>query len=202
MLTDFAKHNYSIRRITFFILITSVFILSQITASRTTSPDELWRSSALLGLSYGAMFSLAPMIILEWFGIKRFSRNWGTVALSPVLGGNIFSLMFGRNLDQHASNPPSPTPSHIPTSMVKIISRGGLPDPNSDHQCFEGLECYVASLEVTTFACAIALLLAIWATWRDRKIYAERDRLAHSASSQATSGVRREEEEEGLLPSS
>lgn len=184
---------------TFLVPISALFILSQLLAAHTTSPSSLYRSSALLGTAYGAMFSLAPLIILEWFGMERFSRNWGTVAISPVLGGNAFSLMFGRTLDRHAAETDAGA-----RSAVILRAIGGIPDLNSDHQCFEGLACYVESLNVTIFACVIALLLSVGAAWRDKKTYAVRDQLAVE-SRQATTGANTpaagEQERESLLRS-
>jgi hypothetical protein len=45
------------------------FLLSQLAALAVSDVSSLWRASALLGLSYGAMFGLMPMICLEWFGM-------------------------------------------------------------------------------------------------------------------------------------
>ena len=103
-----------------------------------------------------------------------------------MLGGNIFSIAFGRNLDSHdddsgagspgsgnstltstiaaitptltsLSSPPSPT-------AVPIGARGGIP---SSHHCIIGRACYVDSLKMTIVACCLALGLAVYASWRD-----------------------------------
>lgn len=200
-MADFAKHRYSIRRVTLLIPICLVFLLSQLFASHTASPEHLWKSSALLGSAYGAMFSLAPLITLEWFGVERFSRNWGTVALSPVVGGNVFSLMFGRNLDHHASE--AAETSYMASGAVEsLVRRGGIPDPNSDHQCFQGLECYASSLNITAAACVLALLLSIGATWRDKKVYAQRDlQIAESRRGNGANTPDTRGEQENLLQS-
>lgn len=161
----------------------------------------------MLGTAYGAMFSLAPMVVLEWFGLARFSRNWGCVALSPVLGGNIFSLAFGRNLDRNAGAVLEPEVTSPGDSAVKaigtaavssalgsiiskhVLKRGGLPD-TSDHLCFSGLVCYSASLRMTMLACVAATMLSVWATLRDQKVYAPRERLAMAiAASAGVSGA-------------
>lgn len=147
------------------------------------------------------------MIILEWFGMAQFSRNWGTTAISPVLGGNLFSLAFGRNLDRHASGPAT----LMSAKQLGIGVRGGLPDA-AEHMCFEGLECYKSSLKMTIVASFAGLVLSIWATWRDKRVYAVRERqLATRTSSVASfagsdnseaSGPLLPEEERLLLSSS
>jgi hypothetical protein len=74
--------------------------------------------------------------------------------MSPMGGGYLFSLAFGRNLDAHAPHE-SGTPAPRGTS--------------SAHQCLEGRACYVDSLRLTTIACAVAVVLSVWAGWRDRR---------------------------------
>ena len=100
------------------------------------------------------------------------------------------------NLDQHASR-----------SITGAVRPRGLPDA-SDHLCFDGLECYRSSLELTIFACVAATLLSVLAFWRDRRVYAIRDRPIADARASANSdnGDYQAQrailaEEERLLPS-
>lgn len=95
-------------------------------------------------------------------GLAHFSENWGFVSLSPMLGSNVFSLAFGRNLDAHAPH----SASAVSTRLAKLASRLGLP---SSTQCLEGRECYRDSLKVTIGACCTALLLAMYSGWRDQR---------------------------------
>jgi hypothetical protein len=137
-------------------------------------------SSALLGLAYGSLFGVFPTVCIEWFGLGKlqlaysmlmlfsavfmvwtahFSENWGYLSLSPMLGGNLFSIMFGRNLDAHAPEEDHGTPH-------SLHPRAGLP---SSHQCLQGRECYVSSVYMTIAACFLSLILSLWAGWKDRK---------------------------------
>jgi hypothetical protein len=85
----------------------------------------------------------------------HFSENWGYLSLSPMVAGNLFSLAFGRNLDAHDStrhvvlNPPS----------TRVYS---------PPQCSLGLKCYLDSIYLTMIATFLAILLSIWAGYRDR----------------------------------
>ena len=116
----------------------------------------------------------------------HFSENWGFVSLSPMLGGNVFSIAFGRNLDAHSDDGPAAnrtaplSPSSLPslsslspslsstltstTSTGGIGARGGIPDP---HHCVVGRECYADSLKMTIAACCLALALGVYAGWKD-----------------------------------
>jgi hypothetical protein len=92
--------------------------------------------------------------------LAHFSENLGFMSLSPLLGGNIFSIAFGRNLDAH-------TPMH---SNITVSD----PLPPSA-QCLEGQQCYVSSLHITVLACVLALIVSIWVGYRDRRKMTSKD---------------------------
>ena len=50
------------------------FILSQVVAQNVENVKHLWMASSLIGLSYGAVFGLLPVIVIEWFGLGKFSQ--------------------------------------------------------------------------------------------------------------------------------
>jgi hypothetical protein len=66
-------------------------------------------------------------------------------------------MAFGRNLDGHSS----PADSDLPPTTS--------PDTTIHAQCMEGVECYIWSLRLTTWACVLAFGLAIWAGYKDWK---------------------------------
>ncbi|TFY68862.1 hypothetical protein EVG20_g3394 [Dentipellis fragilis] len=176
-------------------LVASLFILSQLVLISTDSVQGLWKASAILGLAYGSMFGLFPTVVIEWFGLgmfshtplarpmhthrgrlpAHFSENWGYVSLAPIVGGNLFSIAFGRNLDAH--DPPAPANTTINANAnananattPALFARGGI-GFDSSHQCLDGRACYVASLYFTLLATVVALGLGVWAGWRDYRL--------------------------------
>jgi hypothetical protein len=100
--------------------------------------------------------------------IAHFSENWGFISLSPLIGGNIFSIAFGRNLDEHVSKPDdgAGVVGAALDGLQRLATRAGLP---SEHLCLAGPECYEASIKMTACATAIAFGLSIWAVVRDRR---------------------------------
>lgn len=82
------------------------------------------------------------------------------MCLAPLFGGNIFSILFGRNLDAH-------TPSSPDVTTHPNLSTSRLAEPLT-RQCLVGRACYTTTLAVTTFACVVALGLSLVAAWRDR----------------------------------
>ena len=57
-------------------VMTALFVLSQITASLIDDPEKLWRASALLGVAYGCAFGLFPVICIEWFGLSKYLETF------------------------------------------------------------------------------------------------------------------------------
>ncbi|KAF9782320.1 major facilitator superfamily domain-containing protein [Thelephora terrestris] len=141
---DFANHRGT-RRARCLSIVAASFVVSQLVGLGVQDIKHLQYAVVLVGISYGGVFGLLPTIIIEWFGMDHFSENWGLVSLSPLVMGNIFSMVFGRIFDAHSSH-----------------SEHGM-------RCFEGARCYSASLYMTTLACLGAFMLAVVAAKRDQK---------------------------------
>jgi hypothetical protein len=62
---DFAK----LKQIWLLPVVAGLFILSQTVALFTTHVESLWFVSTLLGVSYGCLFNVLPMLVLEWYGM-------------------------------------------------------------------------------------------------------------------------------------
>ncbi|KAG9309730.1 major facilitator superfamily domain-containing protein [Chiua virens] len=177
LISDFTHNRLHLPRTYCLCIVSSLFIVSQATAIAVSSVKTLWIATLLLGLAYGSLFGSLPAIMIDWFGLAHFSENWGYVSFSPVMGGNLFSLMFGYNLDTHV-------PAKDANSSLALRTWSGLSDIlvsrelPSEHQCFDGKACYMGSLQVTLVACIISLGLSWWAGIRDR--HKLRDRTAHN----------------------
>ncbi|KAI9466659.1 major facilitator superfamily domain-containing protein [Lactarius psammicola] len=137
-------------------LVSTLFIFALLLLIVINDVHHLWAASGLVGLAYGCWFGLLPTISIEWFGLAHFSENWGIISVFPVIGGNLFSLAFGRNLD-----------AHDPTTAETISPINGTAPSISAHQCLAGRKCYVQSLYLNLLACTIALALSVWAGRRD-----------------------------------
>lgn len=68
-ISDFAKSRYLHPRSYSLTITASVFLLSQIVASRVDDVAHLWKSSVLVGLAYGCIVGLLPILTIEWFGL-------------------------------------------------------------------------------------------------------------------------------------
>ena len=130
-------------QIWFLPVVAAGFIASQVAAQDTLDVRHLWMVSTALGLSYGSLFNVMPMLVLEWFGMGEWTltpsapmqtaddsqlqpgqsprclvqaslpargaylQNYGWTCVAPVIGGNIFNLLFGRIYDSNTVRPRS-----------------------------------------------------------------------------------------------
>lgn len=161
--SDWVKSRFGIGRIWFLPLVATMFIISQLSALETTAVNHLWIVSTLLGFSYGSLFNVIPMLVLEWFGMAHFSQNFGTVNLAPIVGGNLFNLLFGWIYDQHTiGRIGMPASASVQSSTAMLAARAGGGIPNDDqHACLLGEECYGSAFKVTTFGCFVALVISL-----------------------------------------
>ncbi|XP_006457578.1 hypothetical protein AGABI2DRAFT_154754 [Agaricus bisporus var. bisporus H97] len=161
IISDAAKNRFKIPRSYCLVLVSIGVFLSQVAAARITMTSDLWLASAMLGISYGAVFSIMPQICIEWFGLQHFSENWGYLSMSPMVAGNLFMLFFGRNLDAHEPRTSLQSPY--------TARRENLLTPDDIPRCLEGKDCYVAALYLTMFMTFTCILLSVWAGWREHQ---------------------------------
>ncbi|KAF7368354.1 NmrA domain-containing protein [Mycena venus] len=179
LISDNIKNRFGFPRSYSLVLVSSLFFSSQVLAAQIVDVADLWKASALVGLSYGTIFGLFPTVCIEFFGLRafpfpyfisfyvptanflppavHFSENWGFLALSPLVGGNLFSIAFGRNLDAHEQG------ESTADAAAAAVARA------TAHQCLEGRSCYVATLGLTGTACFASIFLSALAAWRERR---------------------------------
>ncbi|KAF9546306.1 MFS general substrate transporter [Agrocybe pediades] len=162
LVSDFAKNKYDIPRSYCLVLVTFMIFTSQVLTAVEDRIENLWVASSILGLAYGSAFSLFPNVCLEWFGMPHFSENWGYLSLSPMVAGNIFSVIFGQNLDAHDGSKKALLSAAA--SVLDTRSATSLAP-----QCLQGLECYVDTIYLTVGADFVAIILSVWAGLRDRR---------------------------------
>ncbi|KAL1408363.1 GTP-binding protein rbg1 [Vanrija albida] len=189
--SDLCKARFGVKRVWFLPIVAVMFLGSQLAVLRTTDVKSLWLVSAALGLSYGSLFNVLPMLVLEWFGMAHFSQNFGWMNLGPAIGGNVFNVVFGRVYDSNTvgrvGGPEPPTTPEVASSVgvghaaafVQDISERLLaapPGPDRKHECLLGRGCYSTAFRVSVVACLVALALSVVAGIRRERLSVERKR--------------------------
>ncbi|KAK4051360.1 hypothetical protein OIV83_002844 [Microbotryomycetes sp. JL201] len=103
--------------------------------TKTLAPSQMSE-----GLAHGSLFGTSGILVLERFGMERFSSNNGVLALAPAIAGQLTNYMFGRIYDSHV-----PAHSSVATS---------------DRLCTAGRDCYVRAFHITTAMALGAIALA------------------------------------------
>ena len=143
-------------RLVFLIISTFLFSLGQLLLASglvQQKPSLFPAVSALVGLGYGAIFSLTPIIVSVVWGVQNFGTNWGIVAIVPAAGatiwGAIYSAVYQAGVDS----------SHLRS------------DGEDEQMCY-GLQCYQATFWAMAVNSWVAIALWIWAwkMWRRKRI--------------------------------
>ena len=113
-------------------------------------PPLFLASSALLGLGYGASFSLVPIIISVVWGVENFATNWGVVAMMPAGGAAVWGIIYSVGYSR-ASEPTGP---------------GGGEGECRGSACFEGW----AMGSAASVGVAIVLWVFAWRSWTRRGV--------------------------------
>lgn len=167
LISDFTRSKFNLPRAYSLCIVSSLFIISQAFAIGISNVGTLWMATAFLGFAYGSLFGALPAITIDWFGLAHLSENSGYLSLAPLIGGNVFSIIFGRNIDAHTPREDMNTSRGV-TRATNTADGAVLRDVLSERRCFAGQECYVSSLKVTLMACMVALVLSTWAVRRDK----------------------------------
>lgn len=125
------------------------FLLLAIPQAIPANPSWFLLSSALLGLGYGAGFSLVPIIISVVWGAENFATNWGVVAMMPAGGAAIWSIVYSA-----------------------FYSKGAQQDDSTGEGECRGFTCYGYWAMGCTVSVAVAIILwsFAWRTWRARRV--------------------------------
>ncbi|TKA55386.1 hypothetical protein B0A53_02310 [Rhodotorula sp. CCFEE 5036] len=163
---DFTTHHAPDRirfaRIWWLLATAGGFVVSQILAGKAERIDGfggLAVPTIAVGFSYGTLFGLVPVVMLERFGIRDFAQNNGWLCLSPSVFANFSNLLFGAVYDSHVSAPESLPIEPAPATAGNFVRRGGTSAPA--HLCTVGRACFAAAFRATTLMSLVALGLAV-----------------------------------------
>ncbi|CEJ81845.1 hypothetical protein VHEMI01954 [[Torrubiella] hemipterigena] len=120
--------------------------------------DRFWVVSGLVGAGYGAIFSLAPLMVTIIWGVENFATNFGIVTTLPALGSTFWGLVYSAVYQAGASQ--------------SDAANGG---PDEDDIFCYGKKCYSSTFwgETITVWIACALLLFAWrgkGGWKQRGV--------------------------------
>ncbi|KAL8953406.1 MAG: hypothetical protein Q9222_000719 [Ikaeria aurantiellina] len=97
--------RFTCSRLVFLLSSTVLFSLGQLFLASglvQSRPSSFPLVSALVGLGYGAIFSLTPIIVSVVWGVENFGTNWGILAITPAAGAALWGAIYAAVYDSAA----------------------------------------------------------------------------------------------------
>jgi MFS family permease len=98
--------RFTVSRMSFLLAFSLILSLGQVLLASgfiQGHGERFWIVTALIGLGYGACFSLTPIIVSVVWGVENFGTNWGIVAIVPALGATFWGLLYSALYQRAAS---------------------------------------------------------------------------------------------------
>ena len=146
----------TISRLSFLLTSTLLFSLGQLllaTPLIQSHPSLFPLISALIGLGYGAIFSLTPIIVSVVWGVENFGTNWGIVVMAPAAGAAIWGAVYS---------------AVYQAGVQRSRMMGG---EEEEQMCYGG-GCYRGTFLAMAVASwvAVGLWAGAWRRWRVRGV--------------------------------
>ena len=143
-----------VSRVAFLLASTLLLSLGQVLLASgfiQRSPDRFTVISAFIGLGYGAVFSLPPIIVSVVWGVQNFGTNWGIVAVVPAGGAAVWGAVY--------------------SWVYQMGARQGAATEEDALLCY-GTKCYATTFWAMAVCSWVAVALWAWAWrgWRRRGI--------------------------------
>ena len=108
--------------------------------------------SALIGAGYGAVFSLAPILVSVVWGVDNFGTNWGILAMAPAGGAAVWGAIYAAVYQWAAARSEAAGP-------------GGREGSGSKSALCYGTACYAPTFWAMAVGVWVACGMWIWA-WK------------------------------------
>ncbi|KAG9238759.1 major facilitator superfamily domain-containing protein [Amylocarpus encephaloides] len=142
---------FAISRIAFLIFTALILSLGQVILASglvQNHGERFWLVSTLIGMGYGAIFSLTPLIITVIWGVENFGTNWGIVAMVPAFGAGAWGIVYSTVYQWAAKQP-----TYKQDTAEEVLCYGKL--------------CYEGSFWAMAVSVWIGCALWVWA-WKGR----------------------------------
>jgi MFS family permease len=145
--------GFTLSRMVFLLSFSILCSIGQVVLASGALQDHgnvFWLVSAAIGLGYGAVFSLVPIVISVVWGVENFGTNWGVVAMAPAAGAAVWGLIY----------------SAVYSSGADRLTEGDNPvDPSDDERKCYGTQCYGPTFWAMAASVWLACLMWTFA-WR------------------------------------
>ncbi|OMO71651.1 Nodulin-like protein [Corchorus olitorius] len=131
-------------------------------------PGQIYVTTVLTGLGYGAHWAIVPAAASELFGLKSFGALYNFLTLASPAGSLIFSEAIASGIYDYYAEKQASLRQPISGSML-ITAR--LRD--DDALTCEGSICYSLTCGLMSGLCIVAMVLSLIVVYRTRSVYAQ-----------------------------
>jgi len=149
------------------LLITQIIMTLSCILLATGDVFFLYIGSALIGMAYGAYWTLSPAVLSEIFGMKSFAILYKIIGICPTIGSYVLSAkILGVLYDKQAALYNHNTTEETMQGKVNA--------------CY-GRQCFGSALLYLSVICFIGGLACLWLIKRTNRLYSRRYQLLCSS---------------------
>ncbi|XVE54482.1 hypothetical protein DITRI_Ditri03aG0085200 [Diplodiscus trichospermus] len=130
-------------------------------------PAQIYVTTVLTGLGYGAHWAIVPASASELFGLKSFGALYNFISLASPTGSLIFSEAIASGIYDYYAEKQASLGQSISGSMITI------PLGDDDSLTCEGSICYSITCALMSGVCIVAMVLSLIVVYRTRSVYAQ-----------------------------
>lgn len=133
-------------------------------------PGAMYIGTLLIGLGYGAHWSIVPAAASELFGLKKFGALYNFLTLANPAGSLVFSGVIASSIYDYEAEKQSGTHHHYPgqNSWAAFSNWLMLDEPP---KC-SGSICFFLTSMIMSGLCVIAFILSTILVYRTKTVYA------------------------------
>ncbi|XP_021286925.1 protein NUCLEAR FUSION DEFECTIVE 4-like [Herrania umbratica] len=130
-------------------------------------PGQIYVTTVLTGLGYGAHWAIVPASASELFGLKSFGALYNFLTLASPAGSLIFSGVIASGIYDHYAEKQASLRQPVSGSLLSIPLR------DDDSLTCEGSICYSLTCALMSGLCLVAMVLSLIVVYRTRSVYAQ-----------------------------
>ncbi|XP_022737818.1 protein NUCLEAR FUSION DEFECTIVE 4-like [Durio zibethinus] len=130
-------------------------------------PGQIYVTTVLTGLGYGANWAIVPASASELFGLKSFGALYNFFGLASPAGSLIFSGVIASGIYDYYAEKQASLRQAISGSLLTIPLR------DDDSLTCEGSICYSLTCLLMSGFCLVAMVLSLIVVYRTRNVYAQ-----------------------------
>ncbi|KAG0598814.1 hypothetical protein M758_12G102500 [Ceratodon purpureus] len=133
----------------------------------SAASGSLYVGSIIMGVCYGAQWSLMPATTSELFGLRRFGTLYNTITIASPVAAYVLSVrVAGYFYDKEAKRQHDLT---VLTTWLPNLTSTGSDDPLLCH----GPSCFRITFIILAVVCAFGCVICIWLFLRTKRFYAQ-----------------------------